>query len=386
MATAALAVFGICFAACFYIYFGYPALIYLIGRLRPNPVKKGSAQPSVSIIVAAHNEESVIADKIRNGLALEYPASLLEVIVGSNGSTDGTDQVVRDWGERDSRVKLVTVQKRGKAYALNAAVIESSGEILVFTDANTALDPTALAMLVESYSDPEVGAVTGRKTPQARSASDSTAEGEGIYWRYEQWQKGRESLIGSCYIGDGALHSVRRELYVPVADPAHGDDVAISTRVVLQGFRLIYEERAIVRECEKTEMSNEIRRKKRVTNRCMLALLGLGGALWTSGFYSVELLSHKVLRYMVPFFLIPMLSANVVLAPYHPFFAVTLVLQVLFYGLAAGGYLLRDTSWGRKRYFWIPYYFVFVNTAAFLGILELLKGNRPVSWTPRSGV
>ena len=253
METAALVVFSVCFLLCAYVYFGYPALIHLLCRLRARPVKKAPVQPTVSIIVAARNEEEVIGEKIRNSLASEYDTSRLEVVVACNGCTDSTQEIVGGWVAEGHPVRLEGVAEIGKAFALNAAAAVASGEILVFTDANTALDPDALARLVESYADPEVGGGHRRKSVQAESASDATAEGEGVYWRYELWQKAQESCFGSCYIGDGALHSIRRELYVPVSDPARGDDISISTRAVIQGFRLIYEPRAVAREREKTE-------------------------------------------------------------------------------------------------------------------------------------
>ncbi len=372
-------------AVCAYVYTGYPALIYLLARWRPRPVRKGPVRPPVTIIVAAHNEDEVIDDKIRNSLDLEYPGESLEVLVGSNNSSDRTDEIVAGWQERDGRVRLVAIERQGKAFALNRCAEVATGEILVFTDANTLLDEGSLIQLVENYADPEVGAVTGNKRAQKDAASDATSEGEGVYWRYEMWQKQMESTFGSCYIGDGSYHSIRRELYVPITDPARGDDISISTRAVLQGYRLIFEPGAVVRERASRGAGNEIRRKMRITNRSLRALFGLGGRLWTSGFYSVELISHKVLRHLVPFFLLAMLVSNLALVGAHAVFALLLAGQLAFYGLALAGLCLRETGWGRSKVFWIPFYFVFVNWAALLGVLSMMRGKRAVTWVPRSG-
>jgi cellulose synthase/poly-beta-1,6-N-acetylglucosamine synthase-like glycosyltransferase len=383
----ALAVFWVSLAATAYIYFGYPLLIFLVSRLRPRPFRQGG-EPSVTVLIPVYNEEGTIAEKVANTLALDYPPERLEVLVASDGSTDGTEAAVRHFeAETAGRVRLLALPRRGKAFALNDGARAARGEILVLTDANTLLESESLRHLVAPFADPQVGGVCGNKKQRPAAGGDATGEGENLYWRWDKWQKALESRAGSIFAADGTLYAVRRDLYVPIADPAQADDIAVSARVVLQGYRLLYEPRAVAWEEAPAEGREEFRRKVRVTNHSVRALWNLGRGLWTSGFYSVELLSHKFFRHLVPFFLIPLFLANAVLAVTGPlFYAVLFAGQVLFYALALAGFALRGSRAGRAKPFTVPYYFCLVNAAAFLGVLSILRGRRLQAWTPRSGL
>lgn len=380
--TLALIIFWLCFAVCFYIYFGYPLLLLVLSRLRPRGVSHGAGVPTATMIIAVHNEEAVIQQKIENALSLEHTGQF-QVIIASDGSNDRTVDIAGGFG---SQVQVLELERGGKAFALNAAARAATGEVLVFTDANVLLDPEALSHLIKPFSDPEVGGVCGNKKFRIRSGADTTELGENLYVRYDQWQKKLESEIGSVFAADGMLYAVRRSLFVPIADPAQADDIAISTRVVLQGSRLIYEPRAIAWEDAPAEGREEFRRKIRVTNHSVRALLNLGSRLWTSGFYSVELLSHKLIRHFIAMFLIALLVSNAFLAASSRFFALLLLLQVLFYLLAGGGAILRGTRAGRLKLFSIPYYFCLVNAAAFLGLLSIAQKQKLRAWTPRGGL
>ena len=422
----ALVVFLLCAAGTLYIYFGYPALLWLLSRLRPRPLRRASrptSPPRVTVILPVFNEEAVLATKLDNTLAQTWPDDRLEVLVVSDGSTDRSEEIARSYAARGASdapgpsVRLLTRPRGGKARALNAGAEAATGDVLVLTDANALLGSGALAALMEPFADPEVGGVCGRKgfrrglfsgdpagaavehatagdaetgSPAGREGAlpleDATAEGEGLYWRWDQWQKSLESRVGSVFAADGALYAVRRELYTPIADPAQADDIAVSTRVVLQGYRLVEAPRARVFEEPPEEGREELLRKIRVTNHSVRALLLLGSALWTRGLYSLELLSHKLLRHLVPFLLLPLLLSNAVLAPGSAAFAVLLGLQLLFYGLAVTGFVVRHTAAGRFPVLSIPYYFSMVNLAAFLGVLSLLRGERRARWTPRKGL
>jgi cellulose synthase/poly-beta-1,6-N-acetylglucosamine synthase-like glycosyltransferase len=382
--TLALWLFGGSFALCAYVYFGYPALIFVLSRLSPRPVRRGPGQPSVSLIIPAYNEGAAIEEKIRNSLALDYPRDRLEVLIVSDGSTDDTEAVVARHAAEG--VRLLALPRGGKAAALNAGARAARGEILVLTDANATLEPAAVARLVACFADPEVGGVCGNKKYGSARGADATAGGENLYWRYDKWQKGLESAHGSIFAADGALHALREELYVPIADPAQADDIALSTRVVLQGRRLVFEPLAVAWEDAPVEGKGEFERKVRVTNHSVRALLNLGWALVGSGFYSVELLSHKLLRHLVPFFLVVLLLSNAFVAVSHPFFRVVLLGQAVFYASALAGFALRRTWVGRRKLLSVPYYFCLVNAAAFVGVLSILGGRRIRAWTPRSGL
>jgi cellulose synthase/poly-beta-1,6-N-acetylglucosamine synthase-like glycosyltransferase len=384
MTTAMLAVFGVSLAVCVYVYFGYPALLFVLSRLRPRPVARAAVFPSVTVVVPAHNEEAVIEAKIRNCLELQYPADRLEVLVVSDGSSDRTDEIAARCAE--GPVRLVSRPREGKAAALNAAAALARGEVLVLTDANSRLEPGALARLVEGFADPAVGGVCGNKELRPRPGADATQGGEGLYWRYDKWQKLLESRIGSIFAADGTLYAVRRSCFVPIGDRAQADDIAVSTRVVLQGYRLLFEPGAVAWEDAPEEGRAEFARKVRVTNHSVRALLALGRQLWSSGFYSVELVSHKLLRHLVPFFLLALLFSNLVLAADSPLFRALLVAQLLFYAAALAGALLRRTRAGRSKVLTVPYYFCLVNAAALLGVLSIARGERLAAWTPRSGL
>ena len=368
---------------CVYVYAGYPALLLLLSRLRPRPIRQGDVQPSVSLIVPAYNEEETIEAKVRNALALRYPKDRLEILVASDGSSDRTNEIVRR--EAGGSLQLLTLPRRGKAHALNEAARRARGEILVFSDADVALDADSLLWLTRSYADPEVGGVCGARSQRA-SNGGAAEGGEGLYQRYDTWQTALESRIGSIASAHGALYSVRRDLYVPIADPAQADDLAISARVPLHGYRMVYEPRAKSVQEAPVDGRGEFRRKIRVTNHTTRAILLLGRELAAHPLYAFAVISHKLLRYFVPFGLITVFVAAAVLAPSHPEYALLLALQAAFYGGAAAASRSRGGPLRRGRLFAVPYYFTLVNAAAFCGVLSILLGTRRSAWTPGGGL
>lgn len=384
-----LGVFLACLAVFLWVYAGYPLLLLVISRFRRRPVARGAIRPRVSIVIAAHNEEPVIRRKLESCLAADYPPELLEVLVVSDGSTDATESIVRELARtgEDSRIRLLSLPRRGKAAALNAGAAAAGGEILVLTDANVLLQREALQALVAPFADPRVGGACGNKiyTRPGVDVADAVDSGENLYWRFDKALKRMESRIGSIFAADGALYAVRRELYAPIADPAQADDIAVSARIVLQGHRLVFVPEAVAVERPPVESGTEFRRKVRVTNRSVRALLLLGSGLWTRGFYSLELLSHKLLRHLVPFFLLGMLLASAWLATASHFFRIVLAAQIAFYSLAIVGHVLRRHAIGRHPVVLVPYFFSYVNLAALVGIAALLGGRRYAYWTPRQG-
>jgi biofilm PGA synthesis N-glycosyltransferase PgaC len=377
----AAVVFWVCLAVCVYIYFGYPALLWVVSRFRSKPVAEADVTPFVTFIVPAYNEERNIAAKIENTLSLDYPADKIEVLVMSNGSVDRTNDIVR--GFTDPRVQLIALPQPGKMEALNEGARLSRGEVLVFTDADFLLDHHTLREIARKFADPEVGGVCGARNTSVVREGDATGEGEGMYARWDKWQKVRESRIGSVFAADGLLYAIRRSLYTPITDPAQSDDMAISMRVVTQGYRLLYEPRATAYEKAVVKASEEFRRKIRITNHSVSALLKLGAPLVTSGFYSVELLSHKLIRHFIAYFLIPLFVSNLFLATTSVFYMVTLGGQFAIYGLALVGAFVRNLPIGRSRFFTVPYYFCFVNAAAFFGILTMLRRHKTTAWSSR---
>ena len=382
--TALLVVFAVSAAACFWLYAGFPLLLWVRSRLRPRPVRSAPIEPAVSLIIPVFDEEAVLGAKLDNSLALDYPRHRLEILVVSDGSGDGSEAIAASYAGRG--VGLLALPRGGKIAALNAGAAAAGGEVLVLTDANGMLEPGSLRRLVAPFADPGVGGVCGHKRYRMTRGADSTELGENLYWRYDSWQKSLESEAGSVFAADGTLYALRRSLYTPLAELAQADDIAISTRVVLAGARLVYARDAVVWEEAPAEGRAEFARKVRVTNHSVRALLGLGRRLWTSGFYSVELLSHKLVRHLAPFFLLALLASSAALGSRAPAFAAVFAAQALLVLLAIAGFLLRGAPLGRWRPFSVPYYFAMVNAAALLGVLSILRGERRREWNPRQGL
>ena len=239
--------------------------------------------------------------------------------------------------------------------------------------------------MVSKYADPEVGGVCGSRNTSVRREGDATGEGEGLYARWDKWQKTLESRIGSVFAADGLLYSIRRELYVPITNLHGADDIHISTRIPLQGYRLLFDPKATAYERAGVQAGQEFGRRIRVTNHSVRALLALRADLFRHGFYSLELLSHKLIRHMVPFFLVPLFVSSLLLAARAPLYAVAAAGQLLVYGLAIAGWALRDRAVGRAKPLFVPYYFCFVNAAALFGILSIIHGRKQTAWVPRGG-
>jgi cellulose synthase/poly-beta-1,6-N-acetylglucosamine synthase-like glycosyltransferase len=378
-----LALFVAALTGCLYAYAGYPLLLFVRSRLRPWPVLQGRPDVSVSVIVAAHNEASIIEEKIRNTLSLDHAPDRLELIVASDGSTDGTDAIVEHVA--DERVRLLGLPRAGKINALNRAALEAHGDILVFTDANVMLDPDAVRHLVRNFADPDVGGVCGEKRLRGAAGGDATGRGEGLYGRYDRWVKRLESRGGSVYAADGCMYAIRRDSFEPVRHLWQADDIAISARVILRGLRLVYEPAAVCYEEAPADGVAELRRKARVANHTTRAVLNLWRELPRAGFWAVQLVSHKLVRYMVPVWLILLLGCNLPLANGSPLFAAILVAQVMFYALALAGWLFRSSAPGQTRLLSVPYFFTLVNAAALMGLVGVLRGHRHATWAPRGG-
>jgi cellulose synthase/poly-beta-1,6-N-acetylglucosamine synthase-like glycosyltransferase len=371
-----------------YVYVGYPLLLWAVGKTVERPVHKAPITPSVTVIIAAHNEEQQLAAKIKNTLALDYPQDRIEIIIASDGSTDGTEDVAARF-EREG-VGLLRLPRCGKMQALNQAVARSASEILVFTDANAELERRALKELVAPFADIEIGGVCGnQKYGRAATAGDSAAAGEDLYWTFDKYLKELETRVGSTIAADGSLYAMRRELYVVVEDGAQADDFAVSARVVTSGGRrLVYEPEAVSFEPAPAASDQEFWRKVRVANHGIRAILALDGGLnpLRTGFYAIEMWSHKLLRYLLPLFAVGALAASAVLALHSVFYFALLVAQAAFYALAVAGCLLRRTPFGRLKPFYAPFYFCLANAAALLAILSLLKGERIAIWQPQREV
>jgi cellulose synthase/poly-beta-1,6-N-acetylglucosamine synthase-like glycosyltransferase len=382
MTVLAESLFWLALAMIVYAYAGFPIFLAAAALQRPRPVRRKFIQRTVNLIIAAYNEERTIAARIDNALSLDYPNQLLEVIVVSDGSEDATDQIVA--AHRDPRVRLLRVPRRGKIHALNEAVAIAAGEILVFSDANTMFAGDALRKLVRNFNDPDVGGVAGRKLYLTAAGSDSCSRGETAYWSYDTMLKLLESSSGSTVSADGAIYAIRRLLYRPLTDAAVTDDFAISTAIVEQDQRLIFDGEARAYEFVVPTAEQEFGRKVRLMTRGLRSVLLRRRLLnpFSYGLYSINLLSHKVLRRLVPLLLLTLLMSSLLLAT-ETFYLAALAGQVAFYAVAATGSLLRRTAIGRTKVFSLPFYYCLSNLSVLVALGKLVAGHRVELWRPQ---
>ena len=375
--------FWVATALLAWTYLGFPLAAWVWGSLRPRPVRRRDITPPVSMIVAAYNEAPGIAAKLDNTIGLDYPPSQLEIVVASDGSDDGTEAIAARFADRG--VRVLALPRLGKLRALDAAVAEARGDILVFSDANTRFEPSALAMLVRNFADPEVGGVCGNQRHGSGRGRDSSGDGERLYWRYDKWIKAIESRTGSIVAADGAIYAVRRALYRTPGTAAATDDFAISTAVIEQGRRLVYEPEAVAWEETAGNARAEFGRKVRITARGWRGLFLRRRLLDPTryGFYAVVLGSHKWLRRLAPVLLIALYLASLAAARHDGVLRLAALAQSGWYALAACGFLARGARLGRARPLYVPFFFVLANAAALAGLGLALRGQRIERWQPR---
>ena len=374
------AIFWLSVAAIGYAYIGYPLLLLLLSRIRPKPVKSGHWTPSVTVVIAAYNEERDLAAKLENTLALDYPPSHLEVIVTSDCSSDRTDEIARSFAARGVRLHRQE-ERHGKTAAQNAAVTKARGEIIVFSDATTHYRPDVLKLMVPAFADKSVGCVTGRVIYQDEKDS-SVGTGTQSYWNYEFFLKRHESavcsLIGVC----GCMYAVRASAYIPLYDEACSDFI-IATTMVEQGLRAVYVPEAVCTEEPNRQAKKELAARVRIISQTFADLWRNRSVLnpFRSGFYAIQLWSHKLMRYLVPVFLIAIFIASAFLVPRNAFYAAVFLMQVAFY-------LAALVSWALERLgvtfslLALPQYFVITNLASLIAFVKFLTGERYTRWEP----
>ena len=378
--TAAKTLFWLAAAALAYAYVGYPLLVWLVSRLRPRAVRRAEFEPAVSVVITAYNEERDLASKLENTLALDYPQEKLEVIVASDCSSDRTDEIARSFAARGVRLHR-QAERLGKTAAQNAAVELARGEVILFSDATTLYQPDVLRAMLPNFADPSVGCVAG-KLIYVDPAATSVGQGAKSYWGYETFLKTHESRACSLIGASGCLYAVRRSAYVPLYHEACSDFI-IATKMVEQGLRAVYEPRAVCTEETNRQADKELRMRVRVIAQTYTDLWRHRSLLnpLRGGFYAVELLSHKVMRYLVPLFLFVVFVSSVALAPRSLFFAALFAGQAVFYVAALAGWLLERAG-VRVRLLSLPHYFVLANLAAVIAFYKFARGERYARWEP----
>ena len=355
---------------------GYPAAAAALARLRPRPVRKEDVTPEVTVVVAAHDEQAVIGRRVENLLETDYPAEKLGIVVASDGSTDRTDEIVEEIAAKTPAVRLLRSERAGKATAQNRAVESSSSEIVAFSDANSRWEPDALRKLVRSFADPEVGYVCG----QLRLESADGANQEGLYWRYELWQRESESAIGSITAGNGAIYAVRRSDYVGWGDPRIGHDFGLPFRLVQRGRRAVYEPDAVAWEKPARDAEDEYRRKVRMMTRSWRPLLDGSLARTGDGLFLAELVSHRVLRYGSGVLHLVLLGSSATLAGDSPLYTLAFLGQLGFLGLAYAGRRRLDVPGAG-----LAYYYFLTTAATVEALVRYLRGGSPATWGKAEG-
>ncbi len=353
---------------------GYPLAAALLARVRTRAVRKDDVTPGVTVIIPAHDEESVIAARLDNLLALDYPAEQLEILVVSDGSTDRTDEIVGRYAEGDPRVRLLALPRGGKLAALNRAVAESTRDVVAFSDANSSWAPDALRKLVRNLADENVAYVCGKLRLERPDGTNR----EGIYWRYELWLRESESALGSITGGNGAIYAVWRTDYV-----AHrfGQDLGLPDAMVKRGKRAVYEPEAIATEKPASNLEDEYRRKVRMFPWAWQHMFEGRMLAGVGPLYLFELLSHRVLRYASGLLHVVLLASSIALAGDGLVYQVALALQLLWLVLAALGRLrVRVPGAG------IAYYYFLVTWATVAALVSYLRFGVSPHWERAEGV
>jgi cellulose synthase/poly-beta-1,6-N-acetylglucosamine synthase-like glycosyltransferase len=354
-------------------------LVRIAARLFGRDPLKADGEPTVTVIIAAYNEQAGIALKLKSLLTLDYPAGRLDIIVASDGSTDGTDKIVESYCE--AGVTLLRVEGRqGKTACQNAAVAIAQGDILVFTDATTRLDDGALKALVQPFADDSVGCVAGSLVYE-QGGSSLTASGGVVYWSYELSLRAAESRLSSLVGVSGCLYAVRRTVYQPI-DARLISDFVIALRVWAQGLRTVLEPAAICFEQTHDHAASELAMRVRVAIRSINALVSERRMLnpVRYGAFAWQLWSHKLLRYASPFFWLAAFVSNLWLANNWLYFALLVgQLALIIAGLA--GLALHDRGF-RLPLLNKPYYFLLTNVASFIAAARFIAGERMVTWKP----
>ena len=389
-------------ALIIYTYIGYPVALFLLSSIRQmardlrfivNRVDRRTPRdcdpwPAVSLIVPAYNEEDVIAAKVENALALDYPADRLEIIIASDGSTDATNRIVEsyvDRAENRGRLKLINFTDRGgKISVVNRIVPQTAHEIVVLSDANTMYEPKTVKNLVRHFTGDDVGVVVGE---MVLSNPSEEHKGEKYYWRYEVMLKFMENKLGAILGASGGIYAIRKALFEPVPNNTIVDDFVIPLKIAERGYRQVYSPEARAFEDTARNVQAEVVRHERIAAGNFQSIMMLWRLLNPlRGYIAFTFVSHKLLRWSAPLFMLLALGANVPLAfagsgtfVHARAYSAVLVLQALFYAAAVAGACSGRLP-GIRRLCGVPYYFVTMNLALMKGFCKFVRGTQKVTW------
>lgn len=367
----------------FYTYLGYGLIIYLLSKFKKPAIISGMQSnelPPVTILIAAYNEEILIEEKIKNTLALDYPPEKLSIFFVTDGSSDQTPEIIRKF----QAVQLFhEPERRGKIHAVNRVMKFVKTPIVIYSDANTYVNPNAIKNIVRHYQDQKVGGVAGEKTIAKKQEDNASGAGEGFYWKYESFLKQKDSDVYSVVGAAGELFSIRTLLYEEPAADMIIEDFYISLRIAMRGYRFIYEPAAYALENASSSVREEWKRKVRICAggfQAMIRLIPLMN-IFRYGLLSFQYISHRVLRWtLAPLFLPLILISNIILALQGSFlYQLILVLQIIFYFVAGLGQLFQSKKIAIKGFF-VPYYFTVMNLSVYAGFFRFVMGKQSVMW------
>src|SRR6266498_3475939 len=387
-------IFGLIFWLCVffigYVYVGYPLILAVLARLRRKPTKYPEITPQVSILIAAYNEQEVIASKLENTLSLDYPMNCMQIVVAVDGSDDHTAEIVETYAVRGVELSY-DAPRRGKTAAINRALPRLQHEIVIFSDANNLYEPDALLELVKPFSDPKVGAVTGSKN--IMDDSDAHTKADGLYWRYESSIKKNETRLGSCTGVTGEILAIRRSLYQPPPNHVINDDFFIGMSVLCKGYRLVYAPDAHSYERSSLTEKDEAMRRSRIVAGRYQAMLMSGNLLpWRYPGLVWQIVSHKFMRPLVPLMMIVAFIATLAACIWKtpstslawlylasPYNIIFLIAELLICVLALFGSSLKDKGYLGKILY-LPTFLVNSNLAAILGLYSFFTGKQTSLW------
>lgn len=368
-----------------YTYLGYGALVIILGLVKNfffarQKIILRAEEPSVALLIAAFNEETWLKMKIENSLSLAYPKDKLKVIVITDGSTDGSAGIART----DTRIiHLHQTQRRGKMAAINRAMKFARSEIVIFSDANVLLNREAIRELVSFFQDAAVGCVCGEKHVYMENRNGAASAGEGIYWRFESLIKKWEARLASCVGASGELFAIRARLFKEIPEDTINDDLIISLRIALQGYRIQYAPGAHAIETASADIKEEFKRKIRIAAGNLQFILRLPELLnpFRYGMLTFQYFSHKFLRsFIAPICFIVLIPLNLLLLTEgEDLYIFLFILQVIFYCFVLAGYFLQKSRFVSKIFF-VPLYIIFMNISALIGAFRYLRGRQTVLW------
>ncbi len=383
-------IFWLLLLVVFYAYIGYGILLFVVVRVRrilglaKKRVFDSAYEPEVTLFIAAYNEKDFVAEKVKNSLELEYPREKLHIVWVTDGSDDGTPDLLRQYKEVEVHH---LPQRSGKIGAMNRGMKLVETPVVVFCDANTMLGKESIRRIVNLFSNPQVGCVSGEKRIFGKEKEAAAGAGEGLYWKYESQLKKWDAELYSVVGAAGELFAIRTELYQEVEKDTLLDDFIISLRVAMKGYTIQYDPEAYAIETASANVKEELKRKIRISAGGIQSVVRLWSLLniFKYGTLSFQYISHRVLRWtLAPISLLFLIPAGAVLAINEGildlgFYSILFWLQLLFYFSAIFGWYLENKSIRIKLLF-VPYYFFIMNLSVFLGLKRYLKGSQSVNW------